>query len=362
MPQTYFTVGPSQIYPTYMQHLQTAMDLHLGSIGHRTSTFRKIYQHTTEQLRILLNIPASHAIFFTPSATEIWERILLNTVKCNSFHLVNGAFSQRFYEYAIALQKTPKLYNVNHGEGFDFSSIIIPEENELICTTQNETASGVQILVSDLVELKKKYPSQLLCTDIVSSAPISDIDYNYIDSSFFSVQKAFGMPPGLGVWIVNEACLQKAKELEAKGMNIGAHHTLSSFYKNYQAFETPSTPNTIAIYILGKIAEDFNLIGIENIRKTSASKAKLLYNFADDNSSFQPLVTNPNHRSETVVVLNTNEDSSLFLEAMAQQGFIISSGYGKFKKSQIRIPNFPSSTEEQMAELIYAMEAEVSKK
>jgi phosphoserine aminotransferase len=60
--------------------------------------------------------------------------------------------------------------------------------------------------------------------------------------------------------------------------------------------------------------------------------------------------------------LNTNEDSSLFLEAMAQQGFIISSGYGKFKKSQIRIPNFPSSTEEQMAELIYAMEAEVSKK
>lgn len=155
MPQTYFTVGPSQIYPTYMQHLQTAMDLHLGSIGHRTSTFRKIYQHTTEQLRILLNIPASHAIFFTPSATEIWERILLNTVKCNSFHLVNGAFSQRFYEYAIALQKTPKLYNVNHGEGFDFSSIIIPEENELICTTQNETASGVQIPVSDLVELKK---------------------------------------------------------------------------------------------------------------------------------------------------------------------------------------------------------------
>ena len=64
MPQTYFTVGPSQIYPTYVQHLQTAMNLNLGSIGHRTSTFRKIYQHTAEQLRLLLNIPASHAIFF----------------------------------------------------------------------------------------------------------------------------------------------------------------------------------------------------------------------------------------------------------------------------------------------------------
>jgi phosphoserine aminotransferase len=360
MRQTFFTVGPSQIYPTYTQHLQTAMDLHLGSIGHRTSTFRKIYQHTVEQLQILLNIPTSHAIFFTPSATEIWERILLNTVKCNSFHFVNGAFSQRFYEYAVALQKSPELHKVNHGEGFDFSTIIIPEENELICTTQNETASGVQIPVADLVQLKQKYPSQLLCTDIVSSAPISNINYSYIDSSFFSVQKAFGMPPGLGVWIVNEACIQKAKELESIGMNIGAHHTISSFYKNYQAFETPSTPNIIAIYIVGKIAEDFNKIGIENMRKTSASKAKLLYDFVDNNSMFQPHVTNTNHRSETVVVLNTKEDSSIFLQAMAEQSFIISSGYSKYKKSQIRIPNFPSTTEEQMAELIYAMEKVVS--
>ena len=34
-----------------------------------------------------------------------------------------------------------------------------------------------------------------------------------IDTAFFSVQKAFGLPAGLGVWIANEKCLEKAKRL-----------------------------------------------------------------------------------------------------------------------------------------------------
>ena len=86
----FFTPGPAALFPTVEDHYREAFRQNLGSISHRSSTFRKIYQHTVEQLRELLNLPTSHAILFTGSATEIWERVLMNTVEHESFHLVNG--------------------------------------------------------------------------------------------------------------------------------------------------------------------------------------------------------------------------------------------------------------------------------
>ncbi|TAG55006.1 MAG: phosphoserine aminotransferase, partial [Runella slithyformis] len=101
MKNTYFTAGPAQMYPTFEKHLQTALNEQLGSISHRSQKFRDIYKFTVEQLRQLMNIPDTHGIFFAGSASEIWERILLNCVEHESFHLVNGSFSKKFYEYAV---------------------------------------------------------------------------------------------------------------------------------------------------------------------------------------------------------------------------------------------------------------------
>lgn len=353
---TYFTVGPSAIYPTYQQHLMDAMNMQLGSISHRSATFRKIYQHTDEQLKLLMQIPADFNIYFTPSATEIWERMLLNLVHTHSFHLVHGAFSSKFFDFANKLGKKPFAFEVEAGYGFeDVSSIKISTETELICTTQNETSSGIQIPVSDLNLLKKLHPQALLCTDIVSSAPNVDLDFNYIDSAFFSVQKAFGMPPGLGVWILNKACIEKAKQVESSGISIGAHHSISSFEKNYKQFETPSTPNVVAIYILGKIAEDMNKIGIGRIRNDIEAKHDMLLEFESSNNDFSFKTSNLNHLSKTVSVFESIQNSADVIGQLKEKGFSIASGYGNYKSSQIRIANFPSSTLEQMDELIDAL-------
>ena len=62
MRKTYFTPGPAELFPTVEQHYRDAFDLQLGSISHRSAQFRKIYQHTVEQLRTLMNIPESNVI------------------------------------------------------------------------------------------------------------------------------------------------------------------------------------------------------------------------------------------------------------------------------------------------------------
>ena len=94
MKNIYFTAGPAELNPKFEEFMRQAIDEQIGSISHRSGQFRKIYQHCIENLRVLMNIPASSGIFFTGSASEVWERILLNLVEHESFHLVNGSFSK----------------------------------------------------------------------------------------------------------------------------------------------------------------------------------------------------------------------------------------------------------------------------
>jgi len=350
---TYFTPGPAELYPTFAQHLQTAMDEQLGSISHRSQRFRDIYRHTDEQLRALLNIPKTHAIFFTGSASEVWERMLLNCVEHESFHAVNGSFSRKFYDYALGLHKYAHILEKPFGEGFDAADTEVPEYAELVCLTHNETSSGVQMRPAEMHKLKRKYPQKLFCVDMVSSAPYPDLDYSLIDSAFFSVQKAFGMPAGMGVWIANEKCLAKAERLQKyESLTIGAHNTLPMLWKNYQTFETPATPNVLFIYVLGKIAEDFNRIGIATVRKQTEEKAKTIYKFLEKSDRFEPFVSAERYRSQTVVVANTKKPSGEIIDAVKRAGMVIGSGYGKLKGSQIRIANFPATSAEQIDALL----------
>ena len=352
MKHTYFTPGPAELYPTFTQHLQTAMDEQIGSISHRSQRFRDIYRFTDEQLRTLLNIPATHGIFFTGSASEVWERVLLNCVEHESFHLVNGSFSRKFFDYASSLHKYAHVLEKPFGEGFDLADIEVPEYAELVCLTHNETSSGVQMRPADMHKLKRKYPKKLFVVDMVSSAPHPNLDFGLIDSAFFSVQKAFGMPAGLGVWIANQACLAKAERLQKyDSMTIGAHHTLPTLWKHYQTFETPATPNVLYIYLLGKIAEDFNRIGIDTIRRETEEKARMLYKFLDDSRDYKPFVGAERHRSQTVIVATTKSPDDRLATAK-QAGMIVGSGYGKFKDSQIRIANFPAVSTDQVHALL----------
>ncbi len=350
---TFFTPGPAQLYPTFEKHLRTFLDNQLGSVSHRSQVYRDLHAFTVSQLRTLLKVPETHAVLFLGSASEIWERILLSTVEEHSFHLVNGSFSKKFYQYASGAGKKPAKFEKQPGEGFSSGEIRVPDEAELICVTHNETSSGVQMSADDIHLLKKANPSRQIAVDMVSSAPYPDFDYSLIDTAFFSVQKAFGLPAGLGVWIVGKQCLEKAVMLkEQRKISIGAHHDLPTLWKNALNNETPATPNVMLIYLLGKIAEDMNAYGIDRIRKETEQKAQLLYGFAESTDGFSPYVGSPLHRSQTVAVLNTERASSEIIARLKEKGIAVGSGYGDLKASQVRIANFPAVTIAQTEELI----------
>ncbi len=347
----FFTPGPSELYPTVARHFESALEEKIGVISHRGKQFQSIYANTTAGLRSLLKLPDNYHIFYLSSATEIWERILQNCVERTSFHCVNGSFSKRFYEFTGELGLKGIKEEAAFGKGFYPGNIVVPNEAEIICLTHNETSSGVAMPVEDVHSFQSKNQEALVFVDSVSSIPFPSFDYSKIDSTYFSVQKCFGLPAGLGVWIVNDKVIQRAENLLKKGKSIGTYHSLPSILSKAKVNQTPETPNVLLIYLLGKVVEDMLHKGVETIRQETVKKANLLYDYIGSSTNFSYGVEDPDHRSMTTIVANTKISSAEVNKLLEPFDLAVGTGYGNYKDQQIRIANFPAYSLEAVEKL-----------
>ena len=325
----------------------------IPSISHRSKTFETFSQQATEGLRELLGVPTGYHIFFTASATEVWERAIQNLTANTSFHYVNGSFSKKFHEIATQLGRGAGKIEVAAGHGFD---TIHTEPAELVALVANETSTGVTTGDDFFKQVRAKHPEALLIVDAVSALPYQSIDYSVIDSCYFSVQKGFGMPAGLGVWLVNERCVEKAKALATK-QSLGSYHSIPSFLSFEQKHQTPTTPNVLGIYLLSKIIEDFLRRGISIIRKETEYKAAILNQTLEAHSLIKPAVANPAWRSKTTLVAQTGAHTSKLVQYLENQGLSPGDGYGAGKQTQLRFANFPAHSKEVFEKLVDALNA-----
>ncbi|HLD86491.1 MAG TPA: aminotransferase class V-fold PLP-dependent enzyme [Candidatus Nanoarchaeia archaeon] len=355
MKRIFFTPGPSQLLPRVPGYLNEAIGQGIPSLSHRSEEFRSIYKDTASGIRKVLGAPDGMHVFFMGSATEAMERIIQNCVEKESFHFVNGAFSARFFKIAQLLGKNPIKIESPMGNPFDFSSVDIPKSAELICITQNETSIGIAIKPENINRLKKDHPNALLAVDIVSCAPMVELDYSQVDMAFFSVQKCFGLPAGLGVLLANDRALQRSKELQAKGVSIGSYHNFQWMAEDEIKFQTPETPNVLAIYLLGRVCAQFLQKGIERVRADCDEKAALLYGFFDAHPLFHPFIEDRSSRSKTVIVIAAPQGSQPIIKKLKERGLVIGSGYSEYRERQFRIANFPAHSKDQMRALLDAI-------
>ena len=347
-----FTPGPSQLYFTVADHVRQAFKEGVPSLSHRSKRFEQISKEATDGLRELLKLPSGYHIFFTASATEIWERIFQNLVEQTSFHFVNGSFSKRFQETGLQLNKNALKTEAAAGDGFH-GYADVPAGTELIAVTHNETSTGVAVPIDWITELRDKNPATLIAVDAVSSLPYPDFDYSRVDTVFFSVQKGFGLPAGLGVWMVNEKCVAKAKALSSKKISTGSYHNIETLLAHAEKNQTPETPNVLAIYLLAKVVADFLRRGIDNIRKETEYKAAILYKALENHPAASPFVKEKKYRSRTVVVAQCQEAHTEKIASLLQtKGLYPGDGYGPFKKTQLRFANFPAHSKEQFELLV----------
>ena len=299
----YFTAGPSQIYPTVPKHLENAIAENIMSISHRGAEFMAIYAAMESGLRAVLEIPADYKIFVFSSATEIWERIAENCIEKESFHLVNGNFSSSFQNIVQLAGKKANAFTVADGSGFDLDEIEIPASAELIAAIANESSTGVMLPAEDLAKLRDQHPEKLIVVDAVSAVPTWEGKISDLDGLYFSVQKGFGLPAGLGVLILSPRMLAKGLELEAKGQMVGTYHRFSSLLEKSEKHQTPATPNVLGIYLLAKVCEDM-LRHLDEIKSEHRAKYNLLCEWIAAHPQLSLAIAHSRDRSNTVVVAN----------------------------------------------------------
>jgi phosphoserine aminotransferase len=353
MKKKYFTVGPTEIADGIAEYYNDALENNLFSVSHRSKEFEEIYSNTVNSLKSLLNIPDDFYVFFLSSATECMERIVQNLVEKKSFHFINGFFAERFCDISKMLEKEADFIKSEYGKDFNISDADIDKGVEMICVTHNETSTGVVFDANRIYDLKKKYPDKIIAVDIVTSVPYYQFDFNFIDVAFFSIQKGFGLPSGLGVMVCRKELIKKAKLLNDKGIIIGTYNNFLKLASNAEKNQTTVTPNIPAIYLLGKMCESLIKSGLDTMRNETEKKANLIYNFFDKHPNIKPFVKEKYLRSLTTIVLETESDTNKIFTKLEYNDFVVSKGYSDYKDKHIRIGNFPMHKFEDVSNLIY---------
>lgn len=346
----YYTPGPAQLFHTVPYHLQQALKEDIASISHRSKEFESVVIRTKKNLRSLLDIPDNYEIFFTSSANEIWERIIQNLIIHSSHHFVNGAFSKKFYSFTQSYRKTSSQTVV--GDGHEFTDMSVPNEAELISVTINETSIGYQFDQENLKQLRNENPDKLISADIVSATPSIPLDLSLVDTAYFSVQKCFGLPAGLGVWLVNDRCIDRSNQISHSDHITGSYHSIHSLLNKSKENQTPETPNMLGIYLLMKVTGDMLERGVKSIRNETIYKSTLIYQLMEELDWMKPFISSKINRSKTVCVAEVPLGNEKALEHFSRKNIQLGKGYGPYKKNHIRIANFPTHSKEQIEMMV----------
>lgn len=346
MHKHFFTPGPSELYFTAEQHLKNAFKTGVASISHRGQQFKDIYKQADSNIRELLNLPDNYKVLFTNSATEVWDLSAESLIKEKSLHIVNGAFSEKFYKVVEQSNKKALLTQSEWGL-FPEIDYQLVKQADFIAITHNETSTGVSTPLETIYKIREENPEAIISIDAVSSLPVLDIDYTKIDSLYVSVQKCFGLPAGLGVWLVNDRAIKRAEEVNKNNTGFKSYHNLLSLIKYGNDFQTTSTPNVLNIYLLTQVTADMLNRGIQLIRSEIKYKAAIFYKMAESHPKLNLFVKEKSLRSDTIIVIDSNEQTKNLINFLADKKFIIGSGYGKKKHDQVRIANFPTHSKEQ---------------
>jgi aspartate aminotransferase-like enzyme len=346
-----FIPGPIDVSPATYAAMSRTM------IGHRGSEFEALYASTQPGLQQLAGTKRP-VYLSTSSAWGVMEAALRNLTQKKVLTLCNGAFSDKWFDVAKKCGKEVEKLQFEWGQAIDPGQLrtkLAEGGFDTVTFIHNETSTGVMSDLKRIAEVVKSYPDVLLIVDTVSSfsaVPMA-MDELGIDVLLAGVQKAMALPPGLAVFAISDAALERAKSTKDRGY----YFDFVEFEKNALANNTPSTPAISLIFGLQYILETIAAEGLENRFARHLSNNKMIHDWAARHN-FQHFAPE-GFRSVSLSCFHTPEgfDQSNFIKTLKNKhNFMINGGYGKIKGITFRISNMGNETTETMQELIDAMD------
>jgi phosphoserine aminotransferase len=332
-----FYPGPSRVHDTIPKFVADAHKKGILSINHRSEEFMKISARTIALLKEKLSIPEDYTIFYTTSATECWEIIAQSLIKKRSYHIFNGAFGQKWFDYTKRICSGVRSYPFGQEELVNPKKLRFGADGGVICMTQNETSNGTQVSGETIRFIQKNNPDHLLAIDATSSMAGIRLDFEAADIWFASVQKCFGLPAGLGLMVCSPRSIETALSIGEKDH----YNSIAFMDEMMEKWQTPFTPNVLNIYLLMRVMEEAQTISA--VHKKTEKRFHEWISFFEEGTALQHLIQNADARSFTVITVTGEPELIKKIKAKAKKnGILLGEGYGELKPFTFRIANFPA--------------------
>ncbi len=332
-----FYPGPSQVAQVTGEYMTEALESGILAMNHRSVPFMTLLAKTKKTIRKKLMVPEGYEIVFTSSATECWEIIAQSLTGELSYHIFNGAFGEKWFDYTRKLHSKAVGLKFDPEDELSTANLDFSGRSSVICLTQNETSNGTRISAGILESFRISFPEPLIAIDATSSMAGEFLDFSHADVWFASVQKCFGLPSGMGIMILSPRAVERAYEI---GEN-NHYNSLPFILDNYRKNQTPYTPNILGIYLLYRTMK--KRPSIIKVNDLLVKRSEQLEKTVSKQEEFNFLIQNKSVRSITVAAMEgiPNTIKALKKDAI-EQGILLGNGYGEWKETTFRIANFPA--------------------
>jgi len=355
-PPRLFIPGPVKVSDDVLQQLARP------TLGHRGKEYSQLQGETVSMLKKILFTDQS-VFLSTSSASGIWEAAIRNCVALDEPVLCTmcGAFSDKWTEVVRSCGRKADELKVDWGKPVTPEMIdekLSTGRYTAITLVYSETSTGLINPVYEISRmLKKKHPEVLVFVDAVSAMvgmPLHFDDLGW-DVVLASVQKAFGIPPGLAVAAVSSRAMEKSKIVPDRGY----YFDFQAFAKAAEKNQTPATPSIPHIMALHYQCSKFLAEGMENVWKRHKKMAEFVRSWAKEKFD---LFCEEKYASDTLTTVKNTRgiNVSATINAIQEKhNTVFGNGYGKLKEQTFRIAHMGDITISELEELIGWIDEEI---
>lgn len=310
----------------------------LIGVNHRSSSVVELIEELTKMFLDYFELSNDWSVLYiSGGASQVFD--LLPFFFKSSHHLVNGAFSEKWYKAHLA-QKHMRVTQTHMKPEQSFDEInFFQSPSDLYCLTHNETSLGIGLDLTDLQKTKHGLENSFIAVDATSAAMQMSWDKELIDCYFFSTQKVLACDGGMAIMFISPRLkdyLFKKSTDELK--HVPKMLRLDEHIKVSLKSQTLNTPSVFNLCLMKASLKRFVDLGLDCVLDQSKLNALEFYKAVEKHPRLSSFVRD---RSSTVACLKYDGDVQALLRKLKSQYEIEGlSGYRNMGEDLIRISLF----------------------
>lgn len=345
----HFGSGPSRIRPEQVRVLATASEL---GTSHRKPAVKSRVHGIREGLAELFSLPTGYEIAIgNGGATAFWSVAAASLVRSSTKNAVFGEFGGKCAaDWQAADWIHVETVRADPGKLATVQDQVA--QADVYAYPQNETSTGVQS------PLYRGAPGDALTVvDATSIAGAVTVDWDLVDTYYFSPQKCLGSEGGLWLAVLSPAAIERVEEVAA---NRGSRFmpsflNLSTALKQSRLDQTLNTPAIATLILLDEqVRWLLDQGGLAAAQAKASAGARAVSDWADQRDWARMFVEDPEHRSivTSTVDLAPEVSADEIAKTLHEVGVHDIEGYRGLGRNQLRIASFPSVETEDIKALL----------